>query len=212
MSEVIEGQATAIATQPKEKPTPIAIGDAGLKFTNSEELFRWAGALSKSGMVPKDYVDRPQAILAAVQLGSELGFSPMQALQSIAVINGRPSVWGDGLVAIALASGLCEDMSVRIEGSGEVMGAIAEIKRKGIATPFVATFNVANAKKAGLWAKAGPWSAYPERMLCQRARAFAIRDAFADMLRGIGVREEVMDYAPESRPVEPAKSFSLEVE
>jgi hypothetical protein len=210
MTEVIE--ATGIATQPKEKPTPIAIGNGGLKFTNSEELFRWAGALSKSGMVPKDYIDRPQAILAAVQLGSELGFSPMQALQSIAVIQGRPTVWGDGLVAIALASGLCEDMSVHIEGEGDAMFAVAEVKRKGIATPFVSTFTVAHAKKAGLWGKSGPWSSYPERMLCQRARAFAIRDALADMLRGIGVREEIADYPPEAKPVEAAKTFSLDVE
>ncbi len=211
MSEVIEQ--TAVSTQVKEKPAPIAVGETGLQFKNSEELFRWAGALSKSGMVPKDYVDRPQAILAAVQLGSELGFSPMQALQSIAVINGRPSVWGDGLVAIALASGLCEDISVEISGTGEVMAAKCEVKRKGIVSPFVATFSVANAKKAGLWGKAGPWAAYPERMLQNRARAFAIRDAFADMLRGIGVREEVMDFTTEqARQVEPAKTLSLEVE
>jgi len=209
-----EEQTTAVTTEVKERPAPIAFADGGLKFTNSEELFRWAGALSKSGMVPKDYVDRPQAILAAVQLGGELGFSPMQALQSIAVIQNRPTLWGDGLVAIALSSGLCEDMSVHSEGEGDAMFAVAEIKRKGIATPFVSTFSVANAKKAGLWGKSGTWSAYPERMLCQRARAFAIRDAFADMLRGIGVREEVMDYSSETvrQVVEPAKSFSLEVE
>lgn len=58
------------------------------------------------------------------------------------------------------------------------------------------SFSVSDAKKAGLWNKQGPWQQYPKRMLQMRARAWALRDGCADMLRGFQVREEVEDYQP----------------
>ncbi len=51
-----------------------------------------------------------------------------------------------------------------------------------------------DAKKAGLWGKAGPWSQYPKRMLQMRARSFALRDKFADALSGLIMAEEAQDY------------------
>jgi hypothetical protein len=60
---------------------------------------------------------------------------------------------------------------------------------------------VADAKKAGLWGKAGPWSLYPSRMLSLRSRGFALRNTFADALRGLITAEEAQDYpTTESRP------------
>jgi hypothetical protein len=53
---------------------------------------------------------------------------------------------------------------------------------------------VADAKAAGLWAKGGPWTQYPKRMLAMRARGFALRNAFADVLRGLVTAEEAGDY------------------
>jgi hypothetical protein len=58
------------------------------------------------------------------------------------------------------------------------------------------SFSVADAKKASLWGKAGPWSNYPKRMLQMRARSWALRDAFPDVLRGIGIKEEQHDIPP----------------
>src|SRR3546814_17968193 len=51
-----------------------------------------------------------------------------------------------------------------------------------------------DAKKAGRAGKQGPWSQYPQRMLQMRARAWAMRDGFADVLKGIGIAEEVRDF------------------
>src|SRR3546814_15538068 len=42
--------------------------------------------------------------------------------------------------------------------------------------------------------KQGPWSQYPQRMRQMRARAWAMRDGFADVLKGIGIAEEVRDF------------------
>jgi hypothetical protein len=64
----------------------------------------------------------------------------------------------------------------------------------------VAKFSVEDAKRAGLWGKQGPWSAYPKRMMQMRARGFALRDAFPDVLKGLITAEEAQDYPDEAKP------------
>ena len=58
---------------------------------------------------------------------------------------------------------------------------------------MVKTFSYEDAKRAGLWGKQGPWTQYPQRMAQMRARSWAVRDAFPDLLRGISVYEEQQD-------------------
>jgi hypothetical protein len=164
-----------------------------------EEAFRVSTAIAQSGLAPKG-LDRPEQILVAIMAGAELGLAPFQSLQSFAVVNGRPTLWGDGLMAVARSGGV----RVRewIEGEGDRMIAHCEVTRPdGEVIPR--RFSVADAKKAGLWGKAGPWQNYPQRMLAMRARAWALRDGCADMLRGFQVREEVEDY--EGTTSEPAR-------
>ena len=163
-----------------------------VKLGSFNELMRFSEIAADSGMVPKDYAGRPGAILIAVQMGSELGLSPMQAIQNIAVVNGRPSVWGDALLALVKASPICDDVIEVLEGQGDQMVAICTAKRKGKA-PVEACFSVQDAKDANLWSKQGPWKQYPKRMLQMRARGFALRDAFPDVLRGLITSEEAHD-------------------
>jgi hypothetical protein len=73
--------------------------------------------------------------------------------------------------------------------------------------PVVAKFSVEDAKRAGLWGKQGPWSAYPKRMMQMRARGFALRDAFPDVLKGLISAEEAQDYPDEAKP-RPAKDIT----
>ena len=159
---------------------------------NFNELIEFAERAARSSMVPKDYINRPDNILIAVQIGSELGLAPMQALQNIAVVNGRPSVFGDAMPALCRQSAVCEDIEERVEGDGDKMVAICVAKRVG-KKPVEQRFSVDDAKKAGLWGKTGPWSQYPKRMLQMRARGFALRDAFPDVLRGLISAEEAAD-------------------
>ena len=64
---------------------------------------------------------------------------------------------------------------------------------------------MADAKRAGLAGKSGPWTQYPRRMLQMRARGFALRDAFPDLLRGLVTAEEAMDYPTPTPPREPVQ-------
>lgn len=160
-----------------------------------EGAWRIATAVCKAGMAPKG-LDTAEKAMVAIMHGMEVGMTPMAALQSIAVVNGRPTIWGDGAIGLVRGSGKCEWIKERIDGEGDVAVAVCEVKRKGEADPIKATFSVADAKKANLWGKQGPWQQYPKRMLAMRARAFALRDAFADVLRGLGIAEEVQDFQP----------------
>ena len=72
----------------------------------------------------------------------------------------------------------------------------------------MSAFSKEKAMNAKLWGKDGPWKTYPERMLKMRARGFALRDAFADRLKGIITAEEARDYpSKEERPINVVSSI-----
>lgn len=161
---------------------------------NFEEAYRIAKVLAASDLVPKDYKGKPENCLVAMQWGADIGMAGLQALQNIAVINGRPSIWGDAAKAIVLAHPSCDDIEEDVEGEGDNMVAVCVAKRKG-KKPSEQRFSVKDAITAGLWKKQGPWTQYPKRMLQMRARGFALRDAFPDALRGLILAEEAQDYS-----------------
>ena len=166
----------------------------GLALASFDDAFRFAKMVSGSDFAPKDFKGKPESCMLAIQHGSEVGLSPMQSLQSIAVINGRPTIWGDAALALVQSSPVCEYVKEYTEGQGDSLTAVCEAKRRGYPAPTVSRFSMADAKRAGLAGKSGPWSQYPERMLALRARGFALRNAFADALRGLITAEEAQDY------------------
>lgn len=153
-----------------------------------EQALTFSNYLADSDLVPKDFKGKPGNCLIAMQWGSELGLKPLQALQNLAIINGRPALWGDAVIALVRSSPLCE--FVIETDDGDV--ATCRVKRRG-EPEQVRTFSMADAKAAGLMGKQGPWTQYPKRMRQMRARAFALRDVFPDVLRGLPVAEELQD-------------------
>jgi len=131
----------------------------------------------------------------------------MQALQNIAVINGKPSVYGDAMMALVQASAVCDDVEEYFENEGTPNPVAVCVAKRKNRKPVVAKFSVEDAKRAGLWGKQGPWSAYPKRMMQMRARGFALRDAFPDVLKGLISAEEAQDYPDEAKP-RPAKDIT----
>ena len=155
-----------------------------------DEAMKFCEIMANSELVPKDYRDKPGNIMVAIQLGQELGLTPMRALRCIAVINGRASMWGDEMLALVLASPICE--YVRETDSTETKG-VCKVKRKGDDEEHVSTFTLEDAKRAGLLGKQGPWQTSTKRMLTLRARGFALRDKFPDVLAGLVTAEEALD-------------------
>jgi RecT family len=176
-----------------------------MELRSFDELERWAERAARSDMVPKDFKGKPDNIIIAVQMGAELGLRPMQSLINIAVINGRPSVWGDAMLALCKMHPSYVSTEETISGEGDSRVAKCVTIRRG-EPPVVRTFSVADAKLAKLWNKKGyngqdtPWVTNPDRMLQLRARGFALRDAFPDKLRGLISAEEANDIPPQGYP------------
>lgn len=201
----------------------------------------------ESAMAPKGM--NQAAIAVAVQMGLEVGLSPMQAIQSTAVINGRPAIYGDAALGLCRASGLVEEYDececdpktdamfrelcletdqkkkkeLRIaiakaqataKKDADDFGVTAFVKRVRHEPQF-SRFTVADAKKAGLWGKAGPWVQYPTRMLKFRARGFGLRDNFGDVLKGLRTVEEmdpVIVDAPATSPASAEQPMATQTE
>lgn len=188
----------------RQEKNPIASGGrvAAIVPQTYEDVWRLAGAIAASKMAPKAYKVDPRAeaspfsqekITVGIMHGMEVGFTPMASLQSIAVINGMPSIWGDGMLALVKSSGLLEEIREWIEGDGTGLVAHCWVLRRGNRNPTEQTFSMAEAAKAGLMSKDGPWKTYTRRMLQMRARSWALRDEFPDVLRGLVSAEEAID-------------------
>ena len=178
------------ATHSSMRSRPRALLPRSLK-----EAQQLADLIHRSKLAPKGF-DTPESCLVGILYGMEVGLSPIAALQRMAIIDGRATIWGDAALALVQASGLL--LSIREEIQDDPKQTIANyltatctVTRHGRAEPVTKTFSIEDAKRAGLWQKPGPWSDYPKRMLAMRARAFALRDAFPDVLAGLYLREEI---------------------
>lgn len=157
-----------------------------------EQALTFSEYLAGSEMVPKQFRGKPGDCLIAMQWGYEVSLKPLQALQSIAVINGKPGIYGDAGKAILLNAG-CVIEEDDIEVIRQQGIARCRITRPG-RPPVERSFSVEDAKTAGIWGKEGPWRTYPFRQMAWRAFWFAARDAAADLLRGFAGVEELGDH------------------
>ncbi len=189
MNAITKSENTALSVKPASQ--------FDLSPQNFEQALTFSNYLAESELVPKDFKGKPGNCLIAMQWGAELGLKPLQALQNLAIINGRPALWGDAVIALVRSSHACEYVIEEDDGTT----ATCKVKRRG-EPEQVRTFSMKDAALAGLAGKAGPWTQYPKRMRQMRARAFALRDVFPDVLKGMPVAEEVMDTPKDMGPAQ----------
>jgi hypothetical protein len=205
--------------------------------TTIQELFLFCKNMAQSYSLPEHYYKKPKLpdgqplefnimevatarAMQSVQLGMEVGLPPAQSLQSIVMLNGVGTIWGDAQLGLVQRSGLLEALSETDNGediylrdqdgnpqrgsSGVKTGnrkyvATCSVTRGGVTT--TQSFGVQDAIDAGLWGKSGTWSSHPARMCRYKARAFALRDRFADVLKGLAhsveeMEGEIIDVTP----------------
>lgn len=167
--------------------------------TSIDETWRLARMAVIGKMAPKSLVEGKDADEAtsacaiAIMAGAELGLTPLMALRSYAVVNGRQSLWGDGLKAVVRQSGRCEFIRT---GSDQTMGW-CEAKRSDTGETKRVEFTFEQAKLAKLTTKTGPWtSGYADIMMERRATNRCLNDLFADVLGGIVDAQEAQEDGP----------------
>lgn len=110
-----------------------------------KEAMEFANIMAKSSIVPKGFYNKPADILIAVQMGAGVGLKPVQALQNIAIINGKPSVYGDALLALVQSNSTFEGIKEHYDE--KLQGAVCVVKRKGQSEHTV-IYTIEDAKKS----------------------------------------------------------------
>lgn len=189
---------TQTVSQPIVPRTNPEIKDGVLVIKTLDEACRHAAMIHKSGLAPNHF-DSPEKVLVAMQMAQELGLPPMTALKSMYVVNGTPSLYGDLPLAVVQKSGLLEkinecwfDVNDKLihpdnkNSDAEVHRAECTVKRFGM-DPVTRSFSLKEARTAGL--DKNVYLKYRKRMLQMRARSWALKDAFSDILNGISIKE-----------------------
>lgn len=230
------GEEKALAIQPKSQ---VAIENGQLVPKDFDGLYRIAAIMAASGMVPSAYANKPEAIFVAIQMGMEVGLRHMAAVQNIAVVDGRPTIYSDGITGLLHGSGKVQSIVEWFETGGEKVDpsdlpldlsqwaqslkAVSEITRLapmagGEAVVYRGSFSVSDAMRMGKWNKPTSkgyktvWQNHPARMLMWRARTYAARDGFSDVLKGLAIYEEVVDYVADAEYEPAAETTNHEAE
>lgn len=194
-----------------------------------EDTYRIAKAVFMGGIAPSALTDKKQpdeavsAITIAIMSGAELGLMPMVALRSFTVINGRPALYGDGLITVVRQSGKAAYVRTGCDTSSGNMTGWCEAKRRDTGEEKRVEFSQADAIRAGLWEtqakvtkrnfKTGenytkdndsPWYRYPQRMLAWRAAGWCLRELFGDVLGGIRDEFEAREIERDDHVAVPA--------
>jgi len=177
-----------------------------------EQVYRFADAVITACLAPDSFENDRNKVAMAILKGLEVGLMPMTALANIYIVKARPTIWGDAAMALVHDTGELEFMNDHYEGSfekGDLMCSVT-MKRRTVDNSITRTFSMADATHAGLinrdgTPKAGKfaWN-YINRMLFNRARAWCVRDLFADVLCGLAIREE-LEGIPEKKTVKDTK-------
>jgi len=195
----------------------IDIGERGLSLRNFDDMFRFCDVFVKSGLAPDG--DTQAKVMIKLQAGLELGFQPMQALQTLIVTDkGRLSMMAVGMLALIRRSPLCDWADVTVKGIGDERVAVFSFQRRGTPERSV-TFSVDDAKTARLWNKKTQkghdttWVTSPEDMLIARAISRGAKRYWSDVLLGVEAQEVMQDVdgfspTPATGPVRGATTVS----
>lgn len=143
--------------------------------------------LAKSQLMPDALRGKPQDVLAIVLAGHELGLGPMQSIRGIYIVQGKPVLSADLMLALVQRDSQCKYVRVT-ETSDKV--ATYETLRAGHSKPTRLSFTIDDAKAAGLTGK-GTWKQYPAAMLRARCAAAICRMVYPDLLFGVYEKDEL---------------------
>lgn len=151
---------------------------------NMNDKMQYAQALAQASLLPKQYQRNPGNVLLAVELGESLGIPPIQAINTVHVIEGKPSASSGLISALVRRAG----HTLRVKGNDQ--SATAEIVRSDDPDfTYSVTWDMGRARNAGVTGKDN-WKKYPAAMLKARAITEVARDACQEALMGV-------QYTPE---------------
>lgn len=149
-----------------------------------EAPFTWKtlNAIATTEFVPAAYRGKPEAILACILTGRELGMGPMESLRRIDVIDGSASPTGEWMISRVFEAGHVVEVIHQNDQKCTLKGTRFQDGKQ--LSSMMVTYTVEMAERAGLLSKRN-WKQYPEIMLYWRAATMLCRQAFPDVLGGL---------------------------
>lgn len=156
----------------------------------------FAKVLAFSDLLPPGLAGKPANVFLALMQGLDLGLRPMQSMNLIDVIKGKPCMNAQGMRGLIIAAG--HELNIA-EWTDEK--CVIEGRRASSTAWREASFTIEQAQKAGL---AGDnWKKYPADMLLARATSRLAKAYFADVTNGLSTIEELIDVADGPSVVSP---------
>lgn len=159
----------------------------------------YAQAAVKSGLIGtvKHPVTVDQALFVVLK-GYELNVTPIEALSNIHLVNGKPGLSVQLMIALANRSGALSrlDMPDASKAATEQKATVTAVRRDRPESPVTMTFSMQDAAAANLLGNP-IWKSYPGQMLVNRAMSMALRRAIPEALSGLYLAEELGDAAEE---------------
>lgn len=143
----------------------------------------YAKALAVSNLLPTAYRKHPENVLVAMEFGAALGIPPIQAINSIHVIEGKPTASADLIASLVRRAGHKLRIETGRDGDGPTVTATL-IRVDDPEFAFAVTWTMAKARAAGLLGK-GVWKQYPDQMLRNRAVTEVCRQGAGDALYSV---------------------------
>lgn len=160
---------------------------------NLDRMIKAADMLSRSGLVPDSLKGKPDSVFAVLCYGAEMGLPPMTALTTIHVINGRPTL--SAQLMLAMVYKRCPGAQIRFELDQQALKAKCLAARPGQPQEafYIAEWDMARASLMGLTTR-DQYRKQALTMLKWRAVAEAVRAVFPEIVLGLYATEELQDF------------------
>lgn len=150
---------------------------------------------ARSNLLPSAIRGKAPDVFTVLMVARDLGLPATSGLFKVHVVEGKPTLAADLMVALGLSQGhdiwLVESTTERATYAG---------KRRGSGREQSITYTIEQAKTAGLTGKAN-WKNDPAAMLRARASSQLCRVLIPDVLGGIGAStEEAEDFVSPAAP------------
>lgn len=182
---------------------PVALGSP---MTDLDSAYRLAKNLAMASVMPNDLRGKPSDVLAIMLYGQDLGLSPMQAIQGIYVVKGKPQLSGTTWLALARRAG----HKVRFPETTNERCTIEITRADDPQNPHVETYTLEDAVTANLvkikdgkpYARGQkgdplPWELHTRTMIRNRCISNAAKAACPEVALGFAVEGDY-DYIPEA--------------
>jgi hypothetical protein len=170
----------------REDKVAVAVGGP---IASLDEAYRLSQALATANLMPNTLRGKPADVLAILLYGQDLGLSPMQAVQGIYVVNGRPSLSAQTWLALARQRG--HRVTVREHTDDR---CTVHFRRGDSGEEHTSTFTYEEAQRANLASK-DVWKQYRRNMLLARAVANGMRFIAPEVALGFNTPDEAEEIS-----------------